>query len=225
MDIGPPVKIDATQEEEEEDILSSMLDMYQNNFNRYETEREWHRQLQITLPMRLLYDNWHYVLKVDQPYHEPDPGYVRKLNEISPDLSVHWIGRDHRWGHFIKHRVYYEIPYNGAIFRVQDTFWMNTEILKGPEGEYIPLDERSLPELNFNKLDIFGYMTMMDNAYEEMVKREKKKDDELFWGYHNEYGRVLERMLCKHFNIQHIGKIPVGIDLKKRGSHGSSTSN
>lgn len=189
-----------TAEQEDADYLSLLTDCVRLP-DTSEVDSEWHRQLQLRLPMQLLYDRW-LIQRVDQPYHEPDPGFVRKLKAISPDLSIHWVGKYQRWGLFIKHRVYYSVPYNGGIFRVQDTFPMMTELIQGPQGEYIPADERSLPELNFNNLDIHYYITMMNNRYAEFVVRHEKKKDEDFWDWQKEYGRQLEGILCERFHIE-----------------------
>uniref|UniRef100_A0A6H1ZH84 Uncharacterized protein n=1 Tax=viral metagenome TaxID=1070528 RepID=A0A6H1ZH84_9ZZZZ len=207
--------IDDDPEKHEEDYLQSLIGEYERDYDRFYVENEWHRQLQIPLPMHLLYDRWHYILRVDQPYHEPDAGFVRKLKDISNDLSVHWIGRDQRWGLFISHRVVYDVYHDGVFYRVCDYFPMCTQILKGPKGEYMPLDERSLPEINFNKLDIFGYMVMMDNAYEENVIRHKKNMDQMFYDNHRENRRELEVVTSKVLGYAPNIAVPVGIDLKQ----------
>jgi hypothetical protein len=204
-------------EREDEDRLSSLIDTYKPDYDRSGICSEWRRQRDVALPLRLLYDNWHYILRVDQPHHIPDKGYVNKLKLISPDLSVHWIGRNQRWGLFINHRVYYTMFYRNIILTVQDIFPMNTEIIKGPRGEYQPLDERSLPEMDYSKINIFDYMTMMDAAYEENIKRQIKHEDELFQNHQKEHGRHSEKALCDLFGIKHIGITPVNIDLKNGG--------
>jgi len=169
--------------------------------------------MDIVMPLALLKQRWD-ILRVDQPSHEPDRDFTWKLKYISPSLSVHWVGRYHRWGIFRDQRVMLWFKYKNAVFKYCDYFPMLIDVVQGKNKEYRPLDERALPLIDFRKKDILKFLVEMRDAQEKNTLKKEKELDQMFEDHHKEVRHKIEPLICQiRGDVPNIS-VPITKELK-----------
>ena len=157
------------------------VDFFQE-FNTSKVESIWRRLQHKPYSLPMLHSRY-LTLRVDQPYHEPEPGFVERLREISERFSVHWLGLNHRWGIFIDVPAIWTFKWHGDTVIVRDKYPMLFKVVQSKQGNFMPLDGRWLRFMNYNTMDVFKFLKTMRDAEErhdlELAKWKKERYAEL----------------------------------------------
>jgi hypothetical protein len=190
-------------------------------WNTNKSEKAWgwkERYEALPLPMLYLRYEW---LRVDSPYREPNPGFVKNLELLYPELSVHWIARYGRWGLFKKQRAFYQFQWNGSTITYHDYFPMLVSVIAVNNGEYIDLNSGLLRYIkNYNRMNVYQEIVRRNKAEDEFFEKNERLKEEKFNDYHNAAKNEVEKNLRWHTGRVPDFSVPVTREISKGVDNG-----